>query len=511
MLSERAVQNLVDYWAERIPDAEMVFDGTRRVSWGEMKDMVDRLVSALHMMGVGKGDRVMAATPSWAEYWAVCFSLCKLNAALIPCVVGTSKDELTRRAQDTKPKVIFSGCEDLVIEPSAESAHQTVTVRFQREGLPSFDSLLADAEVVDVGIEPNSPAGVFAVLTTSGTTGAPKYVEQTYQMVEFCAANMSQRLDYTPEDTVLLATPATAGLGLVSGVFVPAFGGCKVVSMERFKANDALDLIDSECVTAIVGVPTVYQRILDAFVEAGRPAGRIRCLKKGMVAGALCSEALLRRVDGELGLRLAINYGSTEAGPISMASVHDDLEHRATTSGRLYDGITGRVVDDEGNKVPPGTIGELIVSSASTMKGYAAGTGAGIKREGNEVRTGDLVSIDAEGYLTNFGRKDDMLIRGGFNIYPQEIANLYRNHPAVCHVEVFGIKDDELGVRTVAAIQLIEGARETCKALREWAIGKIAKYKVPDRILVVDVMPHAPNGKVDRKELRRLADAAFVS
>jgi fatty-acyl-CoA synthase len=300
--------------------------------------------------------------------------------------------------------------------------------------------------------------------------------------------------------------------GCVVGVLAAYTHGAALVPLDLFDARRALELVESERCTAIYGVPTMF--IAELEVEDFARFD-LRSLRTGIMAGALCPVELMRRVIAGMNLtELVIAYGLTEASPaVTLTSRDDSLERRTETVGRPLPGVEVRIVDPATlRELPRGEQGELVTRGYHVMKGYYhndQATREAVTPDG-WLRSGDVATMDAQGYVVITGRIKDVIIRGGENIYPREIEDLIRTHPACSDVAVYGVPSRRYGEEVAAAIKLRPGAQASAEEMVGFCQQQIARYKVPRYVQFVDAFPMTASGKIQKYVLRERAASDFA-
>lgn len=499
MYTEETFQSLVDFWGEETPNREAIYDGLRRMSYQELREEIQQLAAALSQLNLQKGDKVLTFLPNWHEFIVLFFALAKRGVVLIPCNFISEKEEIGYHLQTIQPKAVFvAHPSQLTCLQAEEDSYAIITVRFKEDRYPSFSDLLEVGKNKKVEpVEINPYEDVFVIMFTSGTTAAPKGVELTYENIFHAAKNIGYRLEATVQDTYLVPMPCCHMFGIVTGLLLPFFFGGKIILMNKFLPLNALDLIEQERVTVIYGVPTMFIRELQEYKQNKKD---VSSLRTGIMAGANCDEHVLQQIRSEFNCDIMVAYGSTESVAVSMTTFTDDIHKRSQTVGRPYDGVVVKVVNDAGEALEPGEVGELLCQGYGVMKGYylMPNETAQVLDKNGWLHTGDLATIDQLGYIRIVGRKKHMIIRGGYNIYPAEVEKIYYAHPAVLEVCVLGVPHEELGEQTYAFIQLKKNSQETEESLREYAKGHISKYKVPDRVVLKMEMPKLANGKINK-------------
>jgi fatty-acyl-CoA synthase/long-chain acyl-CoA synthetase len=502
MYTEETFQGLVDFWGEKTPEREAIYDGAQRISYGELNKKINQLTVALSQLHIQKGDKVLTVVPNWQEFIVIFFAVSKVGAILVPCNIAFEEQAIRERLLEIKPKAVFVADQiQLTWLHDNQESYEVITVRFKEEGYLSFTELLGkgkNGEVKQALINPYED--VSTIMFTSGTTGCPKGVELTFRNLFHSARNIGYRLQCAEQDAFLVPMPCCHLFGIVTGILLPLYFGGKIVLMDKFSPQKVLDLIETEKVTVIYGVPTMFIRELQEYKQHKKD---VSSLRTGIVAGAICNENLLQQICCELNCDVMVAYGSTETVSVSMTSFEDEIDKRSQTVGRVFDGVEVKVVNDNGQSMKSGEVGELVCRGYGVMKGYyqRPQETRQVLKENGWLHTGDLATVDQLGYIKIVGRNNDMIIRGGYNIYPAEVEEIYHDHPDVLEVCVLGISHEVLGEQTCACIQFVDNSLETAESIREYAIGLIAKYKIPDKVIVVKEMPKLENGKINKKML----------
>jgi len=339
---------------------------------------------------------------------------------------------------------------------------------------------------------------------TSGTTGAPKGATLTHHNILNNGFFIGEAMHLSPADRVCIPVPLYHCFGMVLGnLACITHGAAMVYPSEGFDPEASMATVAAERCTALYGVPTMFVAELNHPDFAGYD---LSSLRTGIMAGSPCPIEIMRRVISDMGMReVTICYGMTETSPVSFQSAHDDaLERRVGTVGRVHPHVEVKIVDGEGCIVPPGQPGELCTRGYSVMLGYwndPERTAEAVDRAG-WMHTGDLATLDAEGYCNIVGRIKDMVIRGGENVYPREIEEFPYRHPKVADVQVIGVPDEKYGEELCAWIKLKPGEQANADEIRAFCRGQIAHYKVPRYVHFVDAFPMTVTGKVQKFLMR---------
>lgn len=343
---------------------------------------------------------------------------------------------------------------------------------------------------------------------TSGTTGYPKGVMLTHRNILNNGFYIGEGQKLGPSDRVTLPVPFFHCFGCVLGVMANLTHRSTMIIIEDFNASLVLQAVHKERATALYGVPTMY------IAELNHPDFEkydLSCLRTGIMAGSSCPPDLMREVMEKMNMReITICYGLTETSPVfTQTSVDDDIEHKCETVGRKHPPVDVRVIDpDDGHICGPGEHGELCCKGYNVMKGYykmPEETARAIDADGY-LHSGDLGTVDEDGYYRVTGRIKDMIIRGGENIYPLEIENFLLGMPEILDAQVVGAPDEKYGEIVVAFIRVHPGHEDlTEDDVRQWSIPRIARYKVPKRVFIVDDFPMTPSMKIQKFKLREMA------
>jgi len=342
---------------------------------------------------------------------------------------------------------------------------------------------------------------------TSGTTGFPKGVMLTHKNIINNAIAIANCMNFSYKDRLCIPVPFFHCFGCVLGTLTCVVAGATMVPLVSYNPVQVLETIEKERCTAVHGVPTMF------IAELSLPDFNkydLSSLRTGIMAGSPCPIESMKQVVDRMGAReITITYGQTEAAPaITMTKTDDSLELRVATVGHHIPGVEVKIVDPEtGGEVPRGVQGELCARGYNVMKGYykmPEATHAAIDKDG-WLHTGDLATMDENGYCKITGRVKDMIIRGGENIYPREVEEFLYTHPAILDVQVVGVPDLKYGEEVMAYFRLREGTSLTGKEVREYCNGKIARYKIPRYVEVIAEFPMTASGKIQKYKLREMA------
>ena len=503
MYSNKDCGSLVDHWAELQPERLALVDGASRWTYGDLRKGIRNCREFLSGQGVGKGDAVVTVLRNGAEFLAVFFAALQTGCSVVPCDTAVDASLLRARAQVCQAGLAIVGSEaevDLAVRAGLRCP--VAVADFASDGF---------ADIAKPGIGGDSraeggamPDDAFLVAFTSGSTAAPKGACLKAESLFMCAENLARRLGLTSQDVVLVPLPWSHMFGLVAGMLATLLAGAVIVSMRKHDPKEAIRLIESEGVTVHHGVPTMFFKELSALKAWEGPVD-LSSLRTGIAAGSFVSCMLVERAEREMGMRMASAYGSTEVVSVSMNRPSDPLKVRQETSGRVFEGVEVRVVDIDGTPLPTGSIGELCVRGPGVMTGYlkAPEETAKVMSPDGWFSTGDLVSIDEEGFLRVLGRKKDLIIRGGNNVAPSALECLYLGHPDIEDVVVMGYPDEVFGEKIVCFVVPRQGSVLEAEEVRAYARGRVPKFSRPDDVVFKARLPRLPSGKTDKRLLKR--------
>lgn len=492
------------------PNKEVIYDGKRRLTYQNLQEESTWLAASLWQLGIKKGDRVAVCLPNSHEFITILFALSKLGAILIPLNTQFKSEEIEYIVKDSGTKLAFiSEKVDSInhlqmfsdIQKQAVSLEQLITVRYHANGYKSYTELLHSGAEYELERAKIDKEDIMAIIYTSGTTGKPKGVMLSNQNVVHIAKTASKKMQCTPEDVFLIPVPLFHVMGMMF-ILRTVYSQACLVLMEKFKAEKALALIEKEKVTIHPGVPTMF------ILELQHPSFSkfdLSSLRIGEMAAAPCPVEIVRQIRSKMGCNILVAYGLTETSAnVTLTDFTDDDISRSETVGRAVEGVELKVVDQNRQPVKPGEVGELACKSIGLMKGYynAQERTAEVMDEEGFFYTGDLVTMDEAGYVRIVGRKKEMIIRGGFNVYPREIEEVFYQHDYVSEAAIIGLPDTVLGEIVCAVIHLKDGHSISEAELKEFAKQKLVKYKVPDKIIFLDQMPMTSSGKILKIELQ---------
>ncbi|MDR5855873.1 AMP-binding protein [Caballeronia sp. LZ062] len=538
-LSDATVSRFLMQTVGRFPERPAVVFRERNIrwTWREFANEVDALATALLQLGLKGGDRVGIWSPNRAEWLLTQFATARIGAVLVNINPAYRLAELEYALQKVGCTAIIAAEQfktskylDMLqalapelaeAEPNDLHAEKLPALRTvirmgerTTPGMLNFDDVMRrgraalDTARLDA-LEANFDADdAINIQFTSGTTGNPKGATLTHRNIVNNARYIAMAMRLTEADSLCIPVPLYHCFGMVLAVLAcVSTGAAMIFPGEAFDPAATLAAVHEERCTALHGVPTMFIAELDHPNFAQYDLSRLRT---GIMAGSPCPIETMKRVVSKMHLsEITIAYGMTETSPVSFqSSTTDPLDKRTSTVGRIQPHLEVKIVDPLGNIVPVGETGELCTRGYSVMKGYwgeEAKTREAIVD--GWMHTGDLATLDAEGYCNIVGRLKDMLIRGGENIYPREIEEFLFRHPKVQSVQIFGVPDPKYGEEVCAWIVVRPGEQATEEEIRSFCEGQIAHYKIPRYIRFVDELPMTVTGKVQKFIMRaRMVD-----
>jgi len=524
-LSERfrgqSVAGIISTVAGEQPRHPCLVLGDRRYSYGQVEAHSTALACALYELGIEKGDRIALNLPNWPEFVVSMFAAAKLGATIVPLNPKYTTPELQYMLRHSEAAVCvtaetWAGVDYLARFENFLAALPNLQyiVSVGEEDLWYDDRVYQFEDLVSAGegrplrpLEVSPDDDVFAILYTSGTMGKPKGVSLTHTNLLSSALASMEALVLDSKDVVFGLNTLFNVFGLGPGVLGTLAAGATLVLQEDLKPSQVLEVVQREKVTVYHGVPTSF--ILDLH-EPNRSQVDVSTLRTGIIAGAPVAEDLVTRIQRELVPEIRIAYGLTETGStVSITRSSDPPGKQVATVGRALEGTDVKVIDFDGTPLPVESVGEIVVRGPGVMRGYyrQPGETAHVFTDDGYFLTGDLGMIDDEGYIHVVGRRKEMIIRGGFNVYPREVEDRLHAHPAVLDVAVVGLPHEVLGEVACACIVLVEGAIVTGDEIKDFCRDALADYKIPDLVRFLDSFPMTGSGKVRRVELARMISA----
>jgi fatty-acyl-CoA synthase len=498
------------------PNREALVVEDIRLTYTQLNQMSNRLANGLAHLGIAQGDKVAVMLPNWPEFVGAYYALAKMGAVIVPMNTRFRRREVEHIVSQTEASALIIADSfldfdyvDLLAElwPHLPSlSHVIVKGEKLAPNMLAFDDVTARGDGRAPGeIDPTlslTADDVLAICYTSGTTGQAKGAILSHEVPFLSASTYNEVMGVTEEDTILITLAVSQIPVFGAFVLASALGGMRAVLLPRFKPDAALKLVEKEKVTYLIGVPTMWVQELAQLDVADYDLSSLRV---GFAAGAPCPPEVVQAVQSRMGCTLHIAYGMTEtSGYGTMVRSEDSLEKRAHTTGRALPDIELKIVDEERNPVPVGQRGEVALRGRALMKGYYKQPEANAQAMDADgwFYTGDLGIVDEEGFLQIVGRRTDMILRGGYNVYAAEVESCLLSHPDVSNAAVIGLPDPVLGETVHAFVIPGAGASLTVQALVTYCRQEMASYKVPDQIMFVSELPLSSLGKVQKFVLK---------
>jgi long-chain acyl-CoA synthetase len=482
--------------AARDPDRVALKLDDAEVSYGLLDAGSALMAGLLAEKGIAPGDRVGIMLPN-VPYFAVCYyGVLRAGGIVVPMNVLLKQREVTFYLRDPEAKLLFAWhgfAEDA--QGGAEEAGIECVLVVPGEFEQLLGATQPRAEVADT-----DDSDTAVILYTSGTTGTPKGAELTHANLKR-NCEVSRDLFGLGDDAVTLgALPLFHSFGQTCGLNATILGGGTLTLIPRFDPAKALEIIERDRVNVFEGVPTMYNALLHHPEAASFDTSTLEVCASG---GSAMPVEVMHGFEEKFGCKVLEGYGLSETSPVASFN-HPDRERKAGSIGTPVAGVEMKVVDEEGNDLPTGQVGEIVIRGHNVMKGYWNRPDATAEAiHDGWFHTGDMAKVDEDGYFFIVDRKKDMIIRGGYNVYPREIEEVLYEHPAVREVAVVGIPHDELGEEVGAAVALKDGEKATPDDLREYVKNQVAAYKYPRQVWFVDDLPKGPTGKILKREIER--------
>jgi long-chain acyl-CoA synthetase len=449
--------------------------------------------------GIEPGDRVGLLMPNVPPFPVIYFGILRLGAVVVPLNPLLKAREVAFHLSDSQAKLLFAwhGFADAA-RAGAEQAHAEY-VEVEPQG---FVELVGQAEP-RTAVEDRADEDTAVIIYTSGTTGTPKGAQLTHHNLLDSARVAVELVDSDPDSVALGSLPLFHAFGMSAGMNAMMRAGGSLTLLPRFDAGKALEIIQRDRVDIFLGVPTMYSALLHHPERDSFDTSTLRLCVSG---GAPLPVEVLRGFEEAFGCTVLEGYGLSET--CAMATFNrPDRERKAGSIGFPVEGVEIKLVDEHGDEVAKGEVGEIAIRSPHVMKGYFGREDATreVLKDG-WLRTGDMATVDDDGYYFIVDRKKDMIIRGGFNVYPREIEEVLYEHPAIREAAVVGIPHESLGEEVAAAVALTGGAEATPEELVAYVKERVAAYKYPRRVWIVDELPKGPTGKILKREIELPAE-----
>ena len=465
------------------------------VTYDMLNEGAARVAGLLKERGLRPGDRVGVMLPNVPYFGVVYYGVLRAGGVVVPMNVLLKGREVSFYLSDSGAKQMFAwhdfaasarggrrvaGAEVIVVEPG------------------EFEALLAGASREPDDVERDG-SDTAVILYTSGTTGTPKGAELTHSnMLENCRTGGTELMHVSEQDVIFGALPLFHSFGQTCCLNTGVRAGACLTMIPRFEPGKALEIIQRDKVTLFDGVPTMYHAMLN-YPE--REQYDVSSLRTCVSGGSAMPVEVMRGFEKAFGCVILEGYGLSETSPVASFN-HLERERKPGSIGTPIRGVEMKVVDDAGNELPPGEVGEIAIRGHNVMKGYwnRPDATAEVLKDG-WLLTGDLARMDEDGYFFIVDRKKEMIIRGGFNVYPREIEEVLYEHPAVLEAAVIGVPDEALGEEVAAAVVLRPGHDASADEIRGFVKDRVAAYKYPRHVWFTDELPKGSTGKILKREI----------
>jgi long-chain acyl-CoA synthetase len=459
-----------------------------------------QVAGLLHQRGLQAGDRVGIMMPNVAEVPVIYYGILRAGGVVVPMNPLLKGREVAYYLSDSGAGLVFAwhAFAGEARDGAGQAGAELIVV-----DETDFPALLGAAGPDDQVAE-RADEDTAVILYTSGTTGQPKGAELTHgNLISNVGVSCTDIAKAGPDDVIFGGLPLFHVFGQTVALNVAVAAGACLTLLPRFDAAHALRIIAGHHVTIFEGVPTMYVALLHQPDRADYDTSSLRLCISG---GAALPVEVLRGFEEAFGVPVLEGYGLSETSPVASFN-HPDRVQKPGSIGTPIRGVQMRVVDKEDGDIPLGEVGEIVISGPNVMKGYWQRPEATAEAiVGGWFHTGDLARVDEDGYFYIVDRKKDMIIRGGYNVYPREIEEVLYEHPAVAEAAVIGVPHPALGEEVAAAVALKPGATASAGELRDYVKGQVAAYKYPRHLWIVDALPKGPTGKIQKRDIVVPAD-----
>jgi long-chain acyl-CoA synthetase len=466
------------------------------LSYSMLDGASGHVAGMLRSKGLEPGDRVGLMLPNVPYFPVIYYGILRAGGVVVPMNVLLKGREVRFYLGDSGARLLFAwhGFADAAQSGAGEAGAECILVE-----PGAFEQAVGSAEPV-TELAGRAAGDTAVILYTSGTTGTPKGAELTHaNLHRNCSVTSSTLAGFTHEDVLLGALPLFHSFGQTCTMNSAVCNGATVTMLPRFDPEKALEIIERDRVTVFQGVPTMYNAMLHGERADSTDTSTLRMCMSG--GGAIPVE-LMRAFEQKFDCIILEGYGLSETSPVASFN-HPDRERKPGSIGTPIEGVEMQVWDDAGNQVPQGEVGEIVIRGHNIMKGYwerpeaseEAITGDGW------FHSGDMARVDEDGYFFIVDRKKDLIIRGGYNVYPREVEEVLYEHPAVQEAAVVGVPDESLGEEVGAVVVVKKGASADADELKAYVKEQVAAYKYPRKVWFVDELPKGPTGKILKREI----------
>ncbi len=487
--------SIVTESAARVPKSPAVRLGSAALTYAELDERSARLAALLRAKGMQRGDRVGVMLPNVLEFPISYYGVLRAGGVVVPMNVLLKRREIAFYLEDSGSKLLLAwhGFAEEARGGAADAGTELIEVEPE-----SFAAMLAEQEpagdLVDTAEDDTA-----VILYTSGTTGKPKGAELTHLNLHRNADVASRTTcEIEAGDIVFGGLPLFHSFGQTVGMNATLMVGACLTLVPKFDPAEALETMQRDSVTHFYGVPTMYGALLH---HPERESYDTSTLRQCITGGASMPVEVLRGFEQAFGAIVLEGYGLSETSPVS-SSNHPEMERKPGSIGTPLEGVEMKVVDEDDNEVAQGEVGEIVIRGHNIMKGYWQRPDATAEAmRGGWFHSGDMAKTDEEGYFYIVDRKKDLIIRGGYNVYPREVEEVLYEHPKIREAAVLGVPHDEWGEEIGAAVVLHEGEELDPEEVSAYVKERIAAYKYPRMVWFLDDLPKGPTGKILKREI----------
>jgi long-chain acyl-CoA synthetase len=491
----RNLASIVTESAERDPEHLAIKLDDFELNYQLLNEASARVAGLLKSKGIEPGDRVGVMLPNVPHFPVVFYGALRAGAVVVPMNVLLKPREVGFYLKDPEAKLVFAWHDfaEAAEQGASDAGAESILVK-----PGEFEEMLFEQEA-EHDIADRSGDDTAVILYTSGTTGTPKGAELTHDnLLGNVETILSTLIEMQPDDVVLGALPFFHVFGLTCGLNSTIKAGGTLTLIPRFDPDHALEIIERDKVTIFEGVPTMYVGILHSDKADEADTSSLRLCVSG---GSAMPGEVLRSFEEKFGCKILEGYGLSETSPVASFN-HPDRERKVGSIGTPVEGVEMKVVDEDDNEVEQGEVGEIVIKGPNVMKGYWRKDDETEKAiKDGWFHTGDMAKVDEEGYFFIVDRKKEMILRGGYNVYPREIEEVLYEHPAIAEVAVVGVPDDKMGEEVGAAVVLKKGEDASADDIKAYVKEQVASYKYPRKIWFVDELPKGPTGKILKREV----------
>ncbi|MGN6816772.1 MAG: long-chain-fatty-acid--CoA ligase [Solirubrobacterales bacterium] len=481
--------------AKGAPDRSALRLGDHELTYAELDDRSARLATLLREKGLQRGDRVGVMLPNVLEFPTAYYGVLRVGGIVVPMNVLLKRREIAFYLEDSGAKLLLAwhGFANEARDGAADSGAELIEVE------PGAFADLLDGHEPTGELADTDEEDTAVLLYTSGTTGKPKGAELThFNLSRNSEIAARTTCDIGAGDVVLGALPLFHSFGQTVSMNGSLRIGATLTLLPKFDPGEALEIMQRDGVTHFYGVPTMYGALLH---HPDREQFDTSALRTCITGGASMPVEVLRGFEEAFGCEVLEGYGLSETSPVA-SSNHPGRPRKPGSIGTPLEEVEMKIVDEDDNEVPQGEVGEIVIRGHNVMKGYWQRPDATAEAmRGGWFHSGDMAKADEDGYFFIVDRKKDLIIRGGYNVYPREVEEILYEHPKVREAAVIGVPDDEWGEEIGAAIVLHEGEELTAEEVSQYVKERIAAYKYPRIVWFLDDLPKGPTGKILKREI----------